>query len=161
MSSAFNADEIFQIAERIEVNGADFYNRAAQQSKDASVRTLFIGLAAMEQQHRVTFADLRQQLGDAARSSTAFDPNDESASYLQSLADSRVFDAGTKTMLTGAESAADVLRRAIGLEQDSISLYVGLAELVPAAFGRDRISAIIREEMRHVTVLTAELVRQK
>ena len=35
MSEVFNADEVFEMAEKIEKNGADFYRKAAEKAKNA------------------------------------------------------------------------------------------------------------------------------
>jgi len=45
MSITFNADEIFEIAEEIERNGAKFYRDAAQNAKNASIKELLLDLA--------------------------------------------------------------------------------------------------------------------
>ena len=54
-------------------------------------------------------------------------------------------------------SMTDVLRKAIALEKESIAFYTGIKELVPAEFGKGRIDDIIREEMRHVRMLSERL----
>jgi rubrerythrin len=43
------------------------------------------------------------------------------------------------------------------MEKESIAFYTGIMELVPPEIGKDRVAEIIREEMRHVTMLTAQL----
>ena len=47
--------------------------------------------------------------------------------------------------LTGKETLRDILTTAIRMEKDSIVLYTGIRELVPAELGRDRVEEIIRE----------------
>ncbi len=48
MSFEFNADEILEMAEQIERNGARFYRKAAELVKDAAVSKLLQDLAAWE-----------------------------------------------------------------------------------------------------------------
>jgi hypothetical protein len=64
MGFEFNADEILQIAERIENNGALFYRLAADQCANARERELFLGLAISEDGHKETFAGMRKELSE-------------------------------------------------------------------------------------------------
>jgi len=83
MGYDFNADEIFEIAEKIERNGAMFYRQMAGNISDVPIRQLFLDLAAMEDEHEKVFISMRADLSDKER---------ESALYLRALADLRVFD---------------------------------------------------------------------
>ena len=58
MSITFNADEIFEMAEQIERNGAAFYREAAGITSDADVKEMLLSLAAMEEGHQKTFAQI-------------------------------------------------------------------------------------------------------
>ena len=53
MSITFNADEIFEMAEQIERNGAKFYREAAENASDADVKEMLLSMAAMEDGHVV------------------------------------------------------------------------------------------------------------
>jgi rubrerythrin len=70
-------------------------------------------------------------------------------------------DEDVRELFTGRESKEWVLLTAIGLEKESIVFYVGLRDLVPEEFGRDKIDAIIREEKKHIVILTHELTAVK
>jgi rubrerythrin len=59
--------------------------------------------------------------------------------------------------LTGNESTQDLLRFAVGREEDAIVFFLGMKDMVPGGLGKDRIDAIIKEEMHHVVILTKEL----
>ncbi|MBT8356834.1 MAG: rubrerythrin, partial [Deltaproteobacteria bacterium] len=54
----------------------------------------------------------------------------------------------------GQETMEEIITTAIGLEKDSILFYLGLRDLVPPKFGRDKIDDIIREERKHIVQLT-------
>jgi rubrerythrin len=75
------------------------------------------------------------------------------------MADGRVFDVRSNPAekLSGKESLKDIVQFAIGMEKDSIVFYLGVKDMVPSALGKDKIDAIIREEMRHITILSKEL----
>jgi len=154
----FNADEVFEMAEQIERNGAKFYRKAAA-SAGGAARTVFENLADMEDQHEKTFHEMRQQLTKTERAAVTFDPDSEGALYLQSMADGKVFNlrADPSEKLTGGERPQEVLHTAIGLEKDSIVFYLGLRDIVPDARGRGRLDDIIKEEMGHITLLTGQL----
>ena len=163
MTISFNADEIFEMAEQIERNGAKFYRKAADNIKDPDQKSMLQELAVMEDAHLVIFTKMREALTDADKQSMVSDPFDESALYLQSIADGYVFDVKTdpSALLTGKESLADVLKIAIGLEKDSIVFYIGIRARVPEHLGKDKIDRIIGEEMKHVAQLSTDLAGLK
>ena len=163
MSVAFNADEVFEMAEEIERNGAKFYCEAASNTSDPQAKEMFLGMAAMEDVHLKTFEEMRTALGQREKEETVFDPYNEAALYLQAMADSKGFE-GMKSpteKLTGRESVPELLDIAIGAEKNSVLYYVGLKDLVPAEAGRDKIDAIIREEVRHIADLRRRLTAVK
>jgi rubrerythrin len=159
MALMFNADEIFEMAQQIEQNGAKYYRKAAAGASDLRVRQLLVGLAAMEDRHEKVFADLRKHLTEQQKQPTTFDPDDQAGAYLRALADGSVFDvsADPAERLTGKETAEEIYRTAIGLEKDSIVFYLGVLDMVTEPLGKERIDDIIKEEMRHVATLSNEL----
>lgn len=163
MSVSFNADEVFEMAEQIERNGAKFYRRAAEQTEDSNARDRLLGLAVMEDGHEKTFAALRADLSVKESMSRVFDPDNEAALYLRAMADDKVFDlkADPSAKLTGQETMEEIYRTAIGLEKDSIVFYQGIKEMVPEKLWKDKIDLIIREEMGHITLLSEQLTSLK
>jgi rubrerythrin len=159
MEYDFNADEVFEIAEQIERNGARFYRRAAELSNKAEDRELLLSLAAMEDSHIRIFAAMREDLRGAEASLKEFDPHGEAAAYLHSMADGKVFDlrADPVEYLSLDRSIEDVLKRALDLEKDSVVYYVGIREAVPEELGRKKVDHIIREEMKHIVSIKVEL----
>lgn len=153
MAFIFNADEVFEMAEQIERNGAAFYRLAAKQFP-AQQRLLQI-IAGQEDEHCATFSALRRQLASKDKEAAVYDPGQEAEAYLRAMADRRVVDVSRrpKDMLKGTESFADILGIAIGMEKDSIVFYVGMQEMVPPALGRDKLDLIIREEKKHIVFL--------
>jgi len=157
MAYDFNADEIFEMAEQIERNGASFYRKAAESIDDPSGKKLLLDFAVMEDEHEKTFAALRKDLSKEDKSATTFDPEGEAALYLRALADVRVFFE--KEMDTS--SMKEILKAAILAEKDSIVFYLGMKEMVPEKFGKTKIDAIIKEEMSHIKLLSSRLVALK
>lgn len=159
MSFEFNADEILEMAEHIERNGARFYRKAAELVEDTAIRKLLEDLAVWEDGHERIFATMRADLADQEREPRVFDPERETSMYLRALADGHVFDARVDPVdtLTGKESAEDILRMAIGQEKDSIVFYTGLKEMISQTAGRERIEAIIKEEMGHIGFINREI----
>jgi len=152
----FNADEIFEMAEQIERNGAKFYRKAAETAEGTN-RDLLLRLAAMEDDHEKTFAAMRAELAEAEQRPLTFDPNDEAALYLQAMADGEVFGADPSASLSGREPLEDILTIAIGLEKDSIVFYESMKVMVPEGAGKEKIDAIIKQEIGHILDLTDQL----
>ena len=153
----FTADEVFEMAEQLERNGAKFYRKAAENVSDPRSKKLLIELAKMEDQHEKTFASLRADLTKAEKTTTVFDPEDESALYLRALADTRVFFKKKIDI----SSMKEILKAAIVAEKDSIVFYLGLKDFVPDKLGKNRLDTIIKEEMGHIRILSKELVSLK
>jgi rubrerythrin len=157
MSYDFNANEIFEIAEQLERNGAAFYRDAADSVDDSEVKKFLLEFADMEDEHEKTFISLRKGLTAAEKAPTVFDPADESALYLKALADTRVFFK--KEIDTS--SIEEIFKSAITAEKDSIVFYLGMKDLVPESLGKERMDAIIKEEMGHIKVLGQKLAALK
>ena len=75
------------------------------------------------------------------------------------MADQHVFDvkADPSARLSAGQAANEVLGIAIGLEKDSIVFYLGLKELVPERFGKERLDGIIQEEFGHISTLSEKM----
>jgi rubrerythrin len=159
MSITFSALEVLEMAEQIERNGVKFYRKAARSISDRQMRQLFEDLANIEVEHGKVFAAMKEQLSDEARQPAVFDPENEAALYLQAMAGGHVFDLrqDPSGLLKGTESVKDILKLAINAEKDSIVFYLGLKDFVSAKAGRDKVEAVIKEEMGHIAVLNQKL----
>ena len=153
MAVNFNANDIFEIAKQIEINGAKFYRDAAQIVEDETHKEFLLSLAAMEDDHEQTFATMQKELVDSETAETAFDPDNEAALYLKALADTRVFYEKDQP----ESSIKGILTAAITAEKDSISFYLGMKELVPEKQGKAKLDDIIKEEMSHIKLLAGKL----
>jgi rubrerythrin len=159
MSINFSVGEIFQMAERIERNGMNFYRRAAKGAVEKSASQLFLRLASMEEEHEKTFARMRTELTEEEKRAPGPDPDHQTAAYLRAWADGHVFDirSNPAERLTGSEKIDDVFQMAMGMEKDSIVFYLGMKETIPEKLGRGKIDRIIKEEMGHLASLSREL----
>jgi rubrerythrin len=153
----FNADEVFEMAEQIERNGGKFYRAAAE--KFPAVRDILLTLAAMEDKHEKTFADMRAELSGTELQEAVFDPDEQAQMYLRAMADGHVFDIKTDPAekLANKDTPEEVLKMAIGAERDSIAFYVGMKDAVSNRAGKDKVDDIIKEEMSHIVILTEKL----
>jgi rubrerythrin len=154
MSFDFSADEIFEIAEEIERNGAKFYRKIAQKVTNPYKKQLLNDLASMEDDHEKTFKSLRSKLTLDEKIQTTFDPEGESERYLRALADTRIF----YEKKVDTNSMEDILKSAITTEKDSIVFYLGIKDVVPEHLGKQKLDEIIREEMNHISLLSKELL---
>ncbi len=159
MTISFNAGEVLEIAQQIERNGARFYRRAAEAAAMSSASQTLQELAVLEAEHEQVFASMAAALSPEERQDAVYDPYDEAAQYMRAVAGGQVFDlrADPVEWLEGERTAADIFRKAIGLEKDSIIYYLGLKAAVPARLGTDRVDEIIRQEMHHVALLNTML----
>jgi len=154
MSYDFSADNIFEMAEQMERNGARFYRKSAENAADPSVKKLLLQIAEMEDAHEKTFAVLRAGLTGEEKKATVFDPEGESVLYLRAMADTKVFFEKE----IDVSSIQEVFKAAILAEKDSIVFYLGMKDLVPDKLGKNKLDIIIKEEMGHIRILSNELI---
>ncbi len=156
MAYNFSADEIFEMAQQIERNGADFYKKAAANVQAEDEKNFLLSLAQMEETHEKTFADMQKELADKEKASQVFDPVEEAVLYLKALADTRVF---FEKKAPGSDMK-EILKSAIEAEKDSIVFYLGMKELVPGELGKNRVDNIVKEEMSHIRLLSGKLLEK-
>jgi rubrerythrin len=156
MTMGYSAGELLEIAQQMERNGCAFYERAAEMAEGKTVG-LLRQLADMERVHERTFATMATELSDEG-ASAAYDPNGEAAQYVRAVAGGRVFDlkANPVEWLGDGRTLSEILRKAIGLERDTIIYYLGVRDVLTGE-ARDRMDDVIGEEKSHVVLLTEQL----
>ena len=159
MSISFNADEILEIAQQIEQNGVNFYNAAANAVTDPKAKEMLSNLAEWEVGHEKLFRDMRAGLTDDQKQPTVFDPHDEMGLYLKATASQVVFTSKMDPvkMIGDKPSFRKILDIALEREKDAVVFYAGFKRFVPATLGRDKIEAILQEEVAHVALITQRL----
>jgi rubrerythrin len=159
MAVELNAFEVFEIAEKIERNGAKFYKKAAELFDESRVHNMFVQLAEWELAHEQVFAKMRKELSEQGPEMRTFETGSDVIFDAQSMAGLAVFGnrMNPAVELTGKESIKDVLKIAVEKEKDTIIFYTGLKDFVSASAGKDKITDIIKEEMHHVRILNDSL----
>ena len=155
MGITFNADEIFEMAEEIERQGAKFYSEASKKATDDELKKFFVELSTMEAGHLKILADMRKHLTEAEKTASTYDPNNEAALYLKTMAEAKGWEGriSPTQKLTGAESMKEVIEIALNSEKESVVFYYGLRSMVSEKAGRDKIEQIIMEELSHIRTL--------
>ena len=159
MGITFNANEIFEMAEEMERNGAKFYRQAAQDTIDEGTKQMLLGMADMEDGHLKTFQEMRKQLSRREKGWTIFDPDNQSALYLQAMADAHGYEGKitpTKALI-GNETPKKIIEIALNAEYESVVFYFGLKSFVSEKAGKDKVEAIVIEELSHITTLLNKL----
>jgi rubrerythrin len=158
MVMTFTADEIYEIAEQIERNAAEFYRDAAERCPNEDIRQLLLDMSETENEHLETFQNMREKLAEEVGLSI-FDPFGRSAMYLQAIADARSWEGRVNPMqaLTGNETAREIIEIAVESEKEMVVFYVGLKDLVYFKAGKDKVEEIIIEELNHICALLTKL----
>jgi rubrerythrin len=158
----FNLEEIFEIAEQIERNGAEFYRKSALRFKDnPDVESLLLELAAQEDSHEKIFSDLLHKV----LKNDGINPEDElTRQYLDAIAGQFIFSKSeSEDELTDKMSQQNIFETAIRKEKDSIVFYLGLKNVLNSSSDKKSIDLIIEEEQKHYIDLTkyAEILKYK
>ncbi|MBP8651790.1 MAG: ferritin family protein [Deltaproteobacteria bacterium] len=159
MQTIFNAAEIFEMAIAIERKGRAFYLNASKSFDEPEVKSLLKGLAEMEKEHEEVFLSLKEKLIPDEGYVQGYDPDNVAVSYVRAMTSGEVFDKNIT--FEGGESIEEVLKKGIQAEKNSIIFYTGLKGLVPEDLGRANVDRIIREEMKHIVLLTEMLAALK
>lgn len=155
MSIHFNAQEIFDVAERLERRGARFYQLAAQASGNAACRKLFLDLAEMEDRHEQIFSAIGKNHEQPPGNLDTVHWQAVAAILLNNL------DQDLQAHFAGACESGDILREALAFEKDTIVFFLALKEMAPRPRDRLQIDEIIKEELGHTLLLASELIQGK
>jgi rubrerythrin len=151
MGNIFAGSELVEIGIQIEINGKDFYEEIAVQSKDKKVKDLFLFLSGEENDHIKKFQGI---LDSVQKYEPAEAYPGEYFAYMSSLASQYVFtkkDQG-RVMAQKVNSETDAIELGIGLEKDSILFYEGMKTVVPE-YDRKIVDALIAQEKKHLSML--------
>lgn len=157
MSMAFNADEIFQIGMEVELNGQAFYEASAALCKDQGAKAMLTLLGEQEETHYRVFSRMRDQLPESAHPQSVYDPDGQMGSYLEALADSRVFTNETQAhdVAKSCQSPVDVLDVALRFEKDSVLMFQTMQEMTRDEWGKDKIDGLINAEQEHIRLISS------
>jgi rubrerythrin len=153
MTVKFNAEEVLDIAVKIEENGRDFYTEAADVVDDAKAKELLLNLASWEQQHIKTFGDMLKNIKNIDFENPYFDPDKIGIKYLEEIAGGSIFCTDTtvdELLKKAGKSIKGILQYALLREQESVVFYLAISKVVPEGDERDSVNRIIEEEMDHV-----------
>lgn len=153
MDTTFGIDKIFEIAKNIELDGAQFYRQAAEKTSSDDIKQVLLDLAAMEDGHLKIFEQMRKELGE--QNKNLFASGNQVALYLKTMADGLGGERIKSPLerLSGNETIKEILEIGIDGEKASMLFYIGLKELVPNKANKDKIEAVIKEELSHLIAL--------
>lgn len=153
MANIFAGSEIVELGIQIEINGRDFYNTLAKQSKNQKAKAIFRHLAGEEEKHIETFKGI---LSSVEKYEPAESYPGEYFAYMSSLADKYIFtkkDKGTG-IAKNIKSEVAALELGIGFERDSIDFYENMKKAVPA-YDHKVVDDVITQEQNHLKILSA------
>ena len=150
MCEKIDAVEVFRIGEKVERDGALFYQRAAQLFDEGDVKAEFIKLADWELGHERQFALMRERLGREG-----YEVKSTGGSEYRVLAGLNVFAIGADpaARLHAGITTEEVVKTAVCIERDTIVYYEGLKNFAMGDIVRDNLNVIISEEKQHVEIL--------
>ena len=126
LMSPLNLDEVRKFAENMEYEAARFYRRAAETTRDSSVRQLLVELAEIETQHE----GLAHKLGQQILTPSARDKEDETARRVFVL---QYVQPGLAGLMDGSVSTlAPLFAAAFATHSTWETFLVGLAASVGA-----------------------------
>lgn len=163
METRFNVFEILQIAEKVEHNGAKFYLKTAELFDDPEFRNICYKLANWKARHEKILAQRRKRFSEKTGEFGTFDPNNYVLSNPHVMAGLAVFatKSGSLKSPPGKENIKDIFKDAINRAKEAVVFYNGLKGFARDPATMDTIDQIIKEEHRHIRLLTEQLENQQ
>lgn len=159
METIFNVFEILQIAEKIEHNGTKFYLKTAELFDDPEVRNTCYKLADWKARHAKTLSQRRKRFSEKTGEFGTFDPDNYVLSNPCVMAGLAVFatEPGSLKGPLRLEDRPKIFKDAIRRAKEAVVFYRGLKDFTRDPACIEMIDAIIKEEIRHIRLLTEEL----
>ena len=159
MKTKFNVFEILQIAEKIEHNGATFYLKTAELFDDMEIRDTCYKLATWKAKHEKILAQRRKRFSEQTGELGTFDPDNYVLSNPNVMAGLAVFATkpGSLKGPLDRENRKEIFKDAIRRSKEAIFFYHGLKDFARDPASKDTIDKIIKEENRHIRLLTCLL----
>jgi len=158
MKNIFTAVDVFEIAEKIEINGMAFYQATAERFTNPQAKHLLLDLAEKEKDHRRRFAILKDRYIHEPGEAPAPVADAESLENLRTLAETHVFLAQKDSgVLKGSESTEEIIFAALNFEKDSIVYFLGVKDFVDDENDKRQVDKIIYEEVEHIGDLSRML----
>ncbi len=147
----YSADELLEMALKIEEDGERFYTYLSEKFEDPRKKEFFSYLASQEKEHAKTFKELSKGLVEET------DPIfwEEASKYVKSVVENKVFPS-LQDMIKKSENMTvnDLLDFAISIEKETVIFYEELYDLVREKKSKEILTKIIREEVSHVRKLS-------
>lgn len=152
----FSAEDILDIAIRLEENGEKTYLKALEHTTDEVLRALLTWIAREEQNHARWFGQLKERLSQSANHHLR-------AELSRALAEDVI--RGQAFSLQGVDfrtvdTPDKMVRTFIGFEDDTIAFYEILKALIDEAAIVGQLEQIIAEEKQHIAQFRELLSQQ-
>jgi rubrerythrin len=142
----FNAQDILDIAIRLETNGEKTYQDARQYTSNAELKSLLIWIAREERNHARWFEGLKEQLAQ-----------DEDHHLVAELSRALVEDVVREQAFSlqevdfeAVDTPEEMVRIFIGFENDTIAFYEVLKTFIDDPAIARQLEQIITEEKNHI-----------
>ena len=147
MSNTFSGLEMLKIAIMMEVEGADFYQKGAENTT-GEVRDFLLNAASQELLHKDMFSKLYGEMSAGKEEETEYLFDQEVTKYLAGLTENQVFDKNRNTdafkdLLTAVKNSLDT-------ERLTVKVYSELYKGVKDEGAKEIMDKIINEEKEHV-----------
>jgi rubrerythrin len=155
MVKKYSVFEIFQVAEKIERNGVEFYRKAAGMFSDAKMKGVLLQLADWEVEHERHFREMRREYVKEMNEMVEFNPAavvTENPQAIDGLSLS-VIGPNKALELTGKEDKGEMLEKALAIEQETVRFYEELGRSVRDLGGKYEAGKILAEEKGHVKTI--------
>jgi rubrerythrin len=151
----FNEIEAAKIAQNMERDGIEFYQRAAAKAKTEGTRKVLARLSEDEKKHLARFEELEETLQARRAGAAAYTDEAEIAAYIDRLLDTQVFrkEGDVARLVEEAESDCEALAVGMRAERDAIVFYQEMLDFTDSRAAKEAFGQILLEEREHLKTL--------
>ena len=151
----FNEVEAAKIAQNMERDGIDFYQRAAAKAKAEATRDAFLRLSEDEKKHLARFEELEEGLQARRAEGPGYTDEADLGAYIDRLLDTQVFakDGAVARLVEQAESDYETLAVGMRAERDAIVFYQEMLDFLDSPEAKEAFGRILAEEREHLKIL--------
>ena len=151
----FTMWEIIEFAIRIEENGEKVYREASEKASDPALVSLLQWLAREESEHARWFSQLKKTVQDVTVNPEL---EEMGRSILLGIVGDQTFSLKERDISTITD-LRKILKIALDFEKDTVIFYEMMETFVQEDGAVEKLNQVIREENRHVEVLSEFLLR--
>ncbi|MFZ5352916.1 MAG: ferritin family protein [Bacillota bacterium] len=154
MNKSYSILEVTRMAINIEMQGVEYYKKAAEISSSESIKAVFNILSEQEKSHAAMFTNLYDVLKDIGKANDDYLFDDTVSRYFEALTEEQVFKSHELQKAIDIKTPKEAVEEGLKAEKNSILFYHEIMKHMDSEEVKGILQLIIDEEKKHIVDLT-------